>query len=439
MKITVIVSIVLLLLLVGCSQKSNIPTQANQNSKGNILLKIDRENKPANVVEVDAYLTREGYDTLSASLNLISDTTADVTINDIAAGDWHLTVNALDESSTAVYTGETDVTILAEVTTQVYLTLTPTGNGFGNIYIHVGWGTPQNTAWTDYQNNPIVTNFNTIYDIHGVGECFVLKDDNNYKMWYVGLSESGVGYGFYAYSSDGLSWTRYSNTPILFPGPPGNWDSWRATPGPVIKEDGVYKMYYQGWADNEGVWDIGLATSSDGVNWTKYAGNPILTGGDWDFHLCPQSIVKKDNIYYLFYTGRSDFYGGYIFQIGVATSADGITWQKYSGNPVMTNTEPWEGTGVAYPSVIYENDQFTMVYEGVKQTNTAIGFAYSSDGFAWTKNENNPFFGTEDCNNDWVKILYPSFIKDNNESRVYYTGVDPYNNDLEICLTRKIN
>ncbi len=85
---------------------------------------------------------------------------------------------------------------------------------------------------------------------------------------------------YYAYSTDGLNWTRYSsNDPVLYPGP-----VWRlgfvARIGPVIiKEDGIYKMYYERMVNiNMANWYIGLATSTDGINWTKYQVIQFLSG-----------------------------------------------------------------------------------------------------------------------------------------------------------------
>jgi len=52
----------------------------------------------------------------------------------------------------------------------------------------------------------------------------------------------------------------------------------------VIKKDGTYYLYYQGSSDYRTVYDetvlwraIGVATSIDGIHFTKYAGNPVLT------------------------------------------------------------------------------------------------------------------------------------------------------------------
>ena len=355
MKITIIISF-FILILAGCSQKSVIPIQANQNDKGNILLKIDRENKPANVIEVDAYLTREGYDTLSASLNLVTDTTADVTMNDIAAGDWHLTVNALDENSVVVYSGETDVTILAEITTQVYLTLDPTGNGFGNIYIHVGWGTPQNTGWTDYQYNPIFSPSQNPSYPNGLIHPKVLYENGIYKMWYTSVYNSAVTNVWYMESADGLNWTDQSNSPVLSPGDSYSWDSHAVQSGAIIKESNEYKMYYLGFSDEYGYWNIGLATSPDGINWTKYP-NPVIYADPNEYQIYANDIIKIDQTYYLYYSVRNSP----VYYIKLATSTDGISWTKYS-NPILVADKTWEADGVFNPSVINDNGQYKMVY-----------------------------------------------------------------------------
>ncbi len=437
MKSSIIIyNILLLLLVVGCS-KTNVVSSNTDSSNGSVSFKIDKTNAPADVVAVIAYLSRENYETFTGYLNLLSDSTADISFQSIPIGAWHLKVDAINKDSITLYTGESDINIEENVLKEVHLILTPTGSGTGSVYIYVSWE-DQKSNWTDFINNPIVTKDSSTYDEYGVGSSFILMEDNEYKMWYAGIGANGSAYGYYAYSADGLTWIKYSEYPILYPDTQSEWDSHHVAPGPVIKENGIYKMYYSGWKDQYGIWPVGLATSSDGIHWEKYNGNPVLSGKDWDYAIRPQSIVKRNGIYYLFYTGGL----GYNCKIGVATSQDGYNWERYSGNPIMTYDKTWEGSGVGFPSVIYENDQFEMVYQGsVQQTqsNTGFGFAFSKDGFNWVKNSSNPFFSTADCNNNWLKISFPSFIKIDNESRIYYTGIDFNNSNWSICVTRKLN
>src|SRR5687767_403699 len=75
----------------------------------------------------------------------------------------------------------------------------------------------------------------------------------------------------------GTTWTKYESNPIITQGPSGSWDSNSISSGQVIYDGQIYSMWYSG---NNGVIEqIGLATSLDGKNWTKYAGNPVLITG----------------------------------------------------------------------------------------------------------------------------------------------------------------
>ena len=420
------------ILSLSCS--SEITNPAKENS-GKLLLKIDKQNAPENVVYVKAYLTRENFEPILGTLNLLSDSTADLLLNEIDAGTWHLKVDAEDDSGLVLYTGETDVQILAGFTSQVYLTLQPTGSGTGSIYIYVIWGVPINFNWIDYQYNPILSSSGSYYDYYGVSQPVVIFDQGVYKMWYyadAGSANMTVGL---ATSSDGLNWTSYSPNPVLFPGPYGTWDSHAVTPGTIIKDGGIYRMYYNGWADQYGAWHIGLATSTDGINWEKHP-QPILSGtSGWEYQIGASSVIKIDGTYYLYYYGRNLPN----YKIGVATSTDGINFTRYTGNPILTNQEIWEHNGVLYASVIEDNTQLKMVY--MSTGINGFGFATSSDGLNWTKANNNPFFTNENTSNGWAagKIAYPNMIKVPNETRIYYSGNNYNNPYLKIGVMRKSN
>jgi hypothetical protein len=72
---------------------------------------------------------------------------------------------------------------------------------------------------------------------------------------------------------------------IFSKGANGQWDNilWGGFAGCVTKKDGLFYLYYQGSDGYDNVEDtvthraIGLATSNDGLNFQKYANNPIIT------------------------------------------------------------------------------------------------------------------------------------------------------------------
>ncbi|MBK7379050.1 MAG: hypothetical protein IPJ03_08595 [Ignavibacteriales bacterium] len=426
-------SIVILTFQFGCSKEEpSLISQVTPSEQGGISLKFDPTNIPDNVISVVATLSREGYDNISVSLNLLSGNDAEILLEEIPVGTWHLKVDALNEDTSIVYSGEADVTILESITAQVYLTLYPTGNGTGSIYIYVTWAT-SGSGWFDHPANPLLTKIGNSYDLYGVGHSYVLKDDENYKMYYSSLSDNSVTYIYLATSPDGLNWTRYSDMPILYPGNPGSWDQGRCSAGPVIKENGNYKMYYQSFYDVDGLWAIGLATSSDGISWTKYP-TPVLVGGSWDIRLRPSELLKIGDEYLLYYTGFSYSYDG---EIGLATSTDGIVWTKYFANPIMVPDKAWENGSIGFPSILYDNGTYNMVYQSYLPENTGFGFAYSSDGKSWEKEDSSPFFNTEDVIGDFIKIGWANYRKYENEYRIYYTGFALDDGEWTICVARK--
>jgi predicted GH43/DUF377 family glycosyl hydrolase len=129
---------------------------------------------------------------------------------------------------------------------------------------------------------------------------------------------------------------------------------------------------------------------------------------------------------------------GFLTKIGMATSVDGITWVRSPSNPILVHTVSWEGNGVYFPSVIYENNTFKMVY--MNRSANAFGMATSSDGINWTKDSNNPFFTEDNTANGWADedIAYPFFMKTENEYRIYYSGIgNPNSSVYKIGFVRK--
>jgi len=416
----------LTLLIYSCIQEvPNSPNNENYQS-GKLFLKIDKENAPESVVWVEALLSRQGYDTVSGAMNLLSDSTADLLLENIQAGDWHLQVNAKDSVGIILYSGETDVLILAGFTTQVNLVLEPTGAGVGNIYIWVTWGVPS-FSWQDYSGNPIFASSGSYWDNNGVQQPKILIENNMMRMYYSGQGGPYTAYTGCAFSNDGINWTTSPENPVLSPGPIGSWDETAVAGATVMKDENGYKLYYSGWSDPFSNWHIGLATSSDGINWLKHPA-PVLyaTASGSEFQLAPSSIIRVDGIYYLYYTGRNLPH----VDIRLATSPDGINWTRHPGNPILTFSQSWEGAGVYYPAVYKNNTQYLMIYMNV--LGTGFGRATSTDGVNWTKDNSNPFFTKFDTHNNWAdyKIAYPYYIKINNQDRIYYTGLstngDPF-------------
>jgi hypothetical protein len=139
--------------------------------------------------------------------------------------------------------------------------------------------------------------------------------------------------------------------------------------------------------------------------WTE-RGAVILPGpaGAWDHRLSgmisPADVIKKDGTYYLYYLGATgDRYDGGPANrtLGVATSADGITFDKYAGNPVITHqpsredgTENAVEEGVFSAGALVDADgTFVLYFGGMEATSSRTVdsdavLATSSNGLDFT-------------------------------------------------------
>ena len=123
--------------------------------------------------------------------------------------------------------------------------------------------------------------------------------------------------------------------------------------------------------------------------------------GQWDAYGCivVNSVVKKGGTYFMYYTGSS---GPRVSDgdcadraLGVATSTDGITFTKYTGNPIITHQPSvghvnQEEEGALFGTVALDsNGDFIMYWEGATATGPTsvsgdIHLSTSSDGFNFT-------------------------------------------------------
>ncbi len=140
---------------------------------------------------------------------------------------------------------------------------------------------------------------------------------------------------------------------IALPGPA--LAAWMQAPAPyrpkdftIIKKDGLYHLFYirrnvtLPMAQTER--DFGHAVSPDLYNWQQLA--PVLTVRDsaWDnLHVWAPSVIERDGVYYLFYTGVSDVPGLYnsYQRMGVATSTDLMTWNRVDPPIFSCDQVPW--------------------------------------------------------------------------------------------------
>jgi len=129
-------------------------------------------------------------------------------------------------------------------------------------------------------------------------DLWFLKEKNYYHVFYLQHKEivasenrhDNVSIG-HAISKNLLKWKELPTA--LNPGKKGEWDNLALWTGSVIKKNNQYYLFYTGRNSKKGQkWTqkIGLAISNNLINWTKYKNNPILeTDGKY------YSDYKKEN------------------------------------------------------------------------------------------------------------------------------------------------
>ena len=160
-----------------------------------------------------------------------------------------------------------------------------------------------------------------------------------------------------------------------------SWESWHVQNPTVIYDGSTYKMWYEGLNDT---YRIGYATSSDGIHWQKYSGNPVLDideSSSWENGAVGHpSVIFDNNQYIMFYQGSGHGLNPG-WQIGMAFSNDGIHWQKYVQNPVIPlgDSGEWDDAHVVAPSAILVNGNYKVWYGGYQYGggHWEIGYASS--------------------------------------------------------------
>jgi hypothetical protein len=167
-------------------------------------------------------------------------------------------------------------------------------------------------------------------------------------------------------------------------GHPTNDESTLSEPN-VIYEAGaqvlsgtVYKMWVRGGWDTP---HLNYYESTDGVSWTAYGSNPLLTNVVLPF------VFKDGSTYYLYYAPTVNT------QYDMRTSSDGITWSAATTSILAIGSAgAWDDSVFGNLFVWKESaNDWRMIYEA-KRAGGAwhLGYATSSDGTSWSKSGSNP-------------------------------------------------
>ncbi len=199
----------------------------------------------------------------------------------------------------------------------------------------------------------------------------------------------------------------------------------------VIFFQGKYWMYYSTPDKEKKEWYIGIASSSDLVNWEKKGNIKGQKGSVEEKGICAPGALLKDGVLHLFY---QTYGNGKLDAICHAYSANGIDFERDASNPIFRPTiSDWScGRAIDAEVIIYKNQYFLyfatrdpaykIQQQGVATSPITSNFERNS----WREVPNMPILKPE---LDWEKncIEAASCIKKGKYLYMFYAGA--YNNE----------
>jgi len=227
---------------------------------------------------------------------------------------------------------------------------------------------------------------NGCFDDNGVVPISAIEIEGKLHLYYIGF-QLGIKVKYFmfcglALSDNALDFKRYSKAPVL---DRNNDDLYARCGCNIIKDNDKYKMYYvgsigKGWTENSAgkslpLYNMKVSESADGKDWGSKSGIECLSFENHNEHgFGRPSVIKHDNKYKMFYSIRLYEKG---YRIGYAESQDGVTWQRIDSRikDFTISESGWDSEMICYPALLKYNDKTYIFYNGNGMGKTGIGYA----------------------------------------------------------------
>jgi len=230
---------------------------------------------------------------------------------------------------------------------------------------------------------------------------------------------------------------RFAPQPVLPLGGLGEFDEFGTYPITVARHGDEVRAYYGGWTRCASVpFDvaIGFAVSRDGgVSFAKQGRGPLL-GADLHepFVLSGPKVRRFGDRWYLWYIAGSKWIptegrAEPVYRIRMATSSDGMHWERLHRDIVPTRIEADECQ--ASPDVVFANGKYHMFfcyryslgYRG-RERGYRIGYASSTDLVSWTRDDDRVGIDVSAEGWDSEMISYPHVFELDGRTLMFYLG-----------------
>jgi hypothetical protein len=262
--------------------------------------------------------------------------------------------------------------------------------------------------------------------------CALIENETNGKIFiYVtGRDTKGRGrIGLVEFNIIKNKICKIYRRSVLKLGEIGSFDENGTTYPCVLKEKGVYKMYFTGWILGVHVgWynGVGLAIGKIKNSFNKFSKAPIIHRDNENYIGFGSSFVhKKKNIYNI-YTTRFESWKKlktgkliHYYNIKEGTSKDGVHWNNFSVEPLISFKNKLE-YAISKPCIFQYKNRLFMWYS-YRGSSYRIGFAYLNSKGKWIRADKvlglKPLSGWESD-----MVCYPYVFKYRNYLYMLYNG-----------------
>jgi predicted GH43/DUF377 family glycosyl hydrolase len=201
----------------------------------------------------------------------------------------------------------------------------------------------------------------------------------------------------------------YEHNPVFSGTKEETWDKVIRERGFILFENGLYRMWYTGYNDNKSETKyLGLATSPDGINWSRYEKNPVFSQ-KWTEDMF---VFRIEGKYYMYAEGLHDV-------SHLLISDDGINWQEQGDLKILTTKGDTIPGPYGTPSILIENGKWHLFYE---RNDEGIWLAVSDDHKIWTNVQDEPVLKKGPGNYDSGAVASNQVIKFKGRYYMYYHG-----------------
>lgn len=208
------------------------------------------------------------------------------------------------------------------------------------------------------------------YEKNGISAPCVLIIKDKVHIFYQTYGNGKKDAICHAISNDGITnFVRNSTNPIFRPD--GDWNCGRAIDAEVFLYKGKYFMYYATRDPAFKIQMQGVATAPENTTFNREEWTNISKGGPilmpelrWEGDCIEAaSIIQKNGKLYMFYAGA---YDNSPQQIGVATSSDGLKWSRLYNEPFLRNGKAgeWNFSESGHPDIFDDGKRTYLFYQG---------------------------------------------------------------------------